>query len=169
MAGGANRITVTMDNTEPTNAKVATVTKVSAAADLPADFGETEIKDALNSINFQYYKDGVAYYNVLIQHFGKDETPWDRKNHTVNSITGVYKTINGTSLSPDLTNNNYLGRYGVVRNNWYKIEITGIRQIGSPTISGPVGGGDPDDNVDNYLSVRIHITPWAVRNQSVDL
>lgn len=169
VAGGANRITVTMNNAVPTNAKVATVTKVSGAADLPADFGETEIKGALDAIKFQYYALGVAYYNVLIKHFGDAETPWDRVNHTVNSIQGVYKTINGTSLSADLTNNNYLGRYGVVRNNWYQIEITGIRQIGSPTIAGPVGGGDPDDNVDNYLSVKIHITPWAVREQKVEL
>ena len=169
VTGDANRITVTMDNTDPTNAKVATVTKVSGAADLPAGFGESEIIAALNSINFQYYAGGVAYYNVLIKHFGDAETPWNRVNHTVNSITGVYKTIGSTSLSDDLTNNNYLGRYGVVRNNWYKIQITGIRQLGSPTISGPIGGGDPDDNVDNYLSVKIHITPWAVRNQSVEL
>lgn len=169
VAGGANRITVTMNNADPTNAKVATVTKVSGAADLPADFGETEIKGALDAINFQYYAGGVAYYNVLIKHFGDAETPWDRKNHTNNNIQGVYKTIGSTSLSDPLPNNNYLGRYGVVRNNWYQIEITGIRQIGSPTISGPVGGGDPDDNVDNYLSVKIHITPWAVREQKVEL
>ncbi|MGM9673955.1 MAG: fimbria major subunit [Bacteroidaceae bacterium] len=169
VAGGANRITVTMNNADPTNAKVATVTKVSGAADLPAGFGETEIMNALDHIKFQYYAGGVAYYNVLIKHFGDVETPWKRENHTVNSITGVYRTIGSTSLSDDLANNNYLGRYGVVRNNWYQIKITGIRQIGSPTISGPVGGGDPDDNVDNYLSVKIHITPWAVRTQSVEL
>ena len=164
-----NKITVTMNNADPTNAKVTAVTKEPGADDFLAGFGETEIIAALNSINFQYYAGGVAYYNVLIKHFGDTETPWNRDNHTDNSITGVYKTINGTSLSDDQANNNYLGRYGVVRNNWYKIQITGIRQIGSPTISGPVGGGDPDDNVDNYLSVKIHITPWAVRNQSVEL
>ncbi len=169
VSGGANRITVTMNNTNPTDAKVTSVTKVTGAADFPAEFGESQIIDALDAINFQYYAEGVAYYNVLIKHFGNDETPWDRDNHTVNSIQGVYKTIGSTSLSDDLANNNYLGRYGVVRNNWYKIEITGIRQIGSPTIDGPVGGDDPDDNVENYLSVKIHITPWAVRKQSVEL
>ena len=169
VSGGANRITVTMNNANPANAKVASVTKVSGAADFPAEFGESQIIDALDAINFQYYAGGVAYYNVLIKHFGNDETPWKRDNHTVNSIQGVYKTIGSTPLSDDLANNNYLGRYGVVRNNWYKIEITGIRQIGSPTIDGPVGGDDPDDNVDNYLSVKIHITPWAVRTQSVEL
>lgn len=164
-----NRITVTMNNAYATDAKVATVEKGSGADDLPEGFGVSEIITALNDIKFQYYTGGVAYYNVLIKHFGDDETPWKRDNHTDNSITGVYKTINGTSLTGKLPDNNYLGRYGVVRNNWYQIEITGIRQIGSPTIDGPVGGDDPDDNVENYLSVRIHITPWAVRKQSVEL
>lgn len=165
-----NRITVTMDNADATDAKVATVAKVSGAADLPGDFGVSEIMSALGAIKFQYYAEGVAYYNVLIKHFGDSETPWKRENHTENNIDGVYKKINNTPLTTNPTpNDNYLGRYGVVRNNWYKIQITGIRQIGSPTISGPVGGGDPDDNVDNYLSVKIHITPWAVRNQSVEL
>lgn len=162
-----NRITVTMNNSNPSEAKVETVTKATGAEDLPSDFGQTEIKDALNSITFKYYNGGVAYYNVLIKHFGDFETPWDRKNHTENSITGVYKKINGTTLTNEQSDNNYLGRYGVVRNNWYKIEITGIRQIGSPVIVTP--STDPDDNVDNYLSVKIHITPWAVRKQSVIL
>ena len=162
-----NRITVTMDNSDATNATVTAVTKATGAEDLPSDFGQTEIKDALNSITFKYYNGGVAYYNVLIKHFGDFETPWDRKNHTENSITGVYKKINGTTLTNEQSDNNYLGRYGVVRNNWYQIEITDIRQIGSPVIVTP--STDPDDNVDNYLSVKIHITPWAVRKQSVIL
>ena len=165
---GNNRITVTMDNTNATAAKVNTVTKATVAAeDLPSDFGETEIKDALNSITFKYYTNGVAYYNVLIKHFGDDETPWKRENHTENNINGVYKSIKSAALTGNLPDNNYLGRYGVLRNNWYKIEITGIRQIGSPVIVTP--STDPDDNVDNYLSVKIHITPWAVRKQSVIL
>ena len=162
-----NRITVTMNNSDATDATVTAVTKATGAEDLPSDFGQTEIKDALNSITFKYYNGGVAYYNVLIKHFGDFETPWNRKNHTENSITGVYKKINGTTLTNEQSDNNYLGRYGVVRNNWYQIEITDSRQIGSPVIVTP--STDPDDNVDNYLSVKIHITPWAVRKQSVIL
>ena len=62
--------------------------------------------------------------------------------------------------------------YDAPKGDDYKIEIKSIRQIGSPTTINPgtgTGGDNPDDNVDNYLSVKIHITPWAVRNQSVDL
>ena len=122
-------------------------------------------------IKFQYYAGGVAYYNVLIKHFGDDETPWTRANHSENNVVGVYERLNGTDISTK-SEQLYLGRYGVVRNNWYKIEIKSIRQIGSPTTINPgtgTGGDNPDDNVDNYLSVKIHITPWAVRKQNVEL
>ena len=168
--GGKNRITVTMDNTTPAAATVDAVTTVAGADPLPAGFDATNIKDALNnSIKFKYYNDGVAYYNVLIRHFEDLHTPWTRENPTENHITGVYQSITGTPLSENLRDNNYLGRYGIVRNNWYQIKITGIRQIGSPVIVDPSGNDNPDDNVDNYLSVKIHITPWAVRKQSVEL
>ena len=174
-ANSNNRITVIMDNTDPTQAKVDAVTTISGADALPATFDENKIKTKVNaSIKFKYYADGVAYYNILIKHFGDSETPWKRDNHTENDVTGVYKKINGTTLTTNPSpNDNYLGRYGVLRNNWYQIEVTGIRQIGNPTVINPsdpgVGGGDPDDNVDNYLSVKIHITPWAVRTQKVEL
>lgn len=167
--GGKNRITVDMDNTTATHATVTGVTLATGADPLPSEFGQSQILAALNSITFKYYENGVAYYNVLIKHFGDSETPWNRENHTENNINGVYQSIKGTPLSENLRDNNYLGRYGIVRNNWYQIKITGIRQIGSPVIVDPSGNDNPDDNVDNYLSVRIHITPWAVRKQEVEL
>lgn len=168
-ADASNRINVTMTNNDADGTAVVNTITTTSTNPLPSSTTPANVNSL---IKFQYYKNGVAYYNVLIKHFGDDETPWDRKNHTENSIDGVYKKINGTSLSDEQANNNYLGRYGVVRNNWYKIELSSIRQIGSPTPINPgtgTGGDNPDDNVDNYLSVRIHITPWAVRNQSVDL
>lgn len=171
-ANDKNRITVTMNNATVTDAKVSTVEKTADAQDLPSDFGATEIKAAVGKIIFKYYEKGVAYYNVLIKHFGDSETPWKPENHSVNNIDGVYKSINGTPLTTNPSpEDNYLGRYGVLRNNWYQIEITGIRQIGSPVPVDPSTDPDPDpdDNVDNYLSVKIHITPWALRKQSVEL
>ena len=171
-ANDKNRITVTMDNATVTDAKVSTVEKTADAQDLPSDFGATEIKAAVDKIIFKYYEKGVAYYNVLIKHFGDSETPWKPENHSVNNIDGVYKSINGKPLTTNPSpEDNYLGRYGVLRNNWYQIEITGIRQIGSPVPVDPSTDPDPDpdDNVDNYLSVKIHITPWAVRKQEVEL
>ena len=171
-ANDKNRITVTMDNATVTDAKVSTVKKTADAQNLPSDFGATEIRAAVDKIIFKYYEKGVAYYNVLIKHFGDSETPWKPENHSVNNIDGVYKSINGKPLTTNPSpEDNYLGRYGVLRNNWYQIEITGIRQIGSPVPVDPSTDPDPDpdDNVDNYLSVKIHITPWALRKQSVEL
>lgn len=126
----------------------------------------TDLPSAINAdyinglINFNYYQGGVAYYNVLIKHFGDDETPWNREKHTENTIAGIYGD------EPTATQN-FLGRYGIVRNNWYQVEIQGISQIGSPVVVTP--GDTPDDKVNNYLSVRIHILPWAVRKQTVIL
>lgn len=169
-AKGTNRITVTMTIIPATGGATVNTVTATGTDPLPGDFGQSEILTALSSITFKYYNGGVAYYNVLIKHFGDTETPWKPENHTDNSIGGVYKSINGTNLNTNPSpEDNYLGRYGVLRNNWYQIEITGIRQIGSPVIVDPSGNDNPDDNVDNYLSVRIHITPWAVRKQEVEL
>lgn len=120
--------------------------------------------------SIEYYQDGVAYYSALIQHFGEDETPWDAANYAGqnNTVNGVYAHIPDNG---NLDDNSYLGRYGVVRNNWYKIDVEGIRKIGSSTV--PTLPGDepdtPDDQVENFLKVKINITPWAIRKQSVKL
>lgn len=145
-------VTMTNDAVNGT-ASVATVSGTEIPSSINADY--------INSlITFKYYAGGVAYYNVLIKHFGDSETPWNSELHKVNNIEGVYGT------DPTATAN-FLGRYGIVRNNWYKIDIQGISQIGDPIVVTP--GDTPDDKVKNYISVKIHILPWAVREQSVIL
>ena len=167
-ADGTNRINVTMTNNDADGTAVVNTITTTSTNPLPSSATTANVNSL---IKFQYYKNGVAYYNVLIKHFGDAETPWTRTNHSDNSVEGVYERLNGADISAK-SEQLYLGRYGVVRNNWYKIELSAIRQIGSPTPINPgtgTGGDNPDDNVDNYLSVKIHITPWAVRNQSVEL
>lgn len=150
--------TVTMNNKDNGTAEVATV---SAAEGLSQSLPSSIDAAYINSlIKFKYYAGGVAYYNVLIKHFGDSETPWNSELHKVNNIEGVYGT------DPTATAN-FLGRYGIVRNNWYMIDIKGISQIGDPIVVTP--GDTPDDKVKNYISVKIHILPWAVREQSVIL
>ena len=61
----------------------------------------------------------------------------------------------------------YLGRYGVVRNNWYDINVDGIAKLGYPSVP-PVDGGE-DDIVQNFISVKINILSWAKRTQGVTL
>lgn len=63
--------------------------------------------------------------------------------------------------------NNWLGRYGVLRNTWYDMTVTGLKNIGSPEV--PDVTTDYDDPGDQYISVEINILPWAVRSQNVEL
>lgn len=117
--------------------------------------GNNDIIDAINDAKkVSYYKDGIAYYPVMIQHFGQELTPWDAA------------TVGGTSY-PDNNASKWLGRYGVLRNNWYDISVTSINSIGSAEV--PTVTGTPDDPVESWISVKINVLSWAKRTQNVDL
>lgn len=120
--------------------------------------GETLV-DALHLREIMMYKEGYAYYPVLIKHFGDDLTPW---NKTTADFTNPYGTASTET-------NKYLGRYGVVRNNWYNIEIKSINNVGSAVVPNASTNDSFDDKPENYISVRINVLSWAKRNQSVDL
>lgn len=107
--------------------------------------------------NIIKYKDGIVYYPVRIKHFGNDLTPWN-KDQTGVSKTDIYNSNNA---------NRYLGRYGVVRNNWYDLGVNSISGIGSAVV--PPHTGTPDDELDQYISVRINVLSWAKRTQREDL
>lgn len=109
------------------------------------------------------YKDGVAYYAVRIKHFGDTDTPW---NVTGQGITaGDNSKIYNTSNSDN--ENWFLGRYGVVRNNWYDISVNSIQTLGDATI--PAFTNDPDDVLENYISVSINVLSWSKHSQGADL
>lgn len=115
--------------------------------------------------NISVYKEGYAYYPVLIKHFGDQLTPWNSGEYgtTQPSAGGI------DQIYPDNTNRdaNYLGRYGVVRNNWYELNIKSVKRPGKPGINTP--DNTPDDELDSYISVSINILSWAKRSQDVDL
>lgn len=107
-----------------------------------------------NSNKISYYKEGIAYYPVLIKHFDElTQTPWDG--------TG----LNESYPSPN-AESNWLGRYGVLRNNWYEINVNAIKSIGSAEVEPEYGYDDP---VESWISVEINVLSWAKRSQSVDL
>lgn len=109
------------------------------------------------------YKDGVAYYAVRIKHFGDTDTPW---NVTGQGITaGDNSKIYNTSNSDN--ENWFLGRYGVVRNNWYNISVNSIQTLGDATT--PAFTNDPDDVLENYISVSINVLSWSKHTQDADL
>lgn len=152
-------LTVTFDKA----AGDLTVTKIEISADKAGDFKGGEIPDALtpgteanNAIlaavnagkKVSCYANGVAYYPVMIRHFDDNQTPW-------------------SNVEYDGNENNFLGRYGVLRNNWYEINVTGIKDIGYADV--PDVYGTPDDPMESYISVEINVLSWAKRSQNVEL
>lgn len=111
------------------------------------------------TIKVNEFKDGYAYYTILIKHFGDELTPW-------NPATKATESYPGTD-----SEQNWLGRYGVLRNNWYKLEVTGVAAIGASTPGELNVNNDntPDDNLKRYISCKINALSWAVRKQGTVL
>ena len=95
------------------------------------------------------YKNGESYYIARIKHFGDVLTPWK---------SGLYGTDNLA----------YLGRYGMLRNNWYELDVQNVSGPGYPDVP-EVKPNTPDDEDDKYIKVSVKILSWAKRSQKVDL
>ena len=120
----------------------------------------TDITNIMKTIKVATYENGISYYPVRIKHFGDDLTPWKSSEDPLPTVsTGAYPTDNQAA--------NYLGRYGVLRNNWYNIDVQGIKKLGSPVV--PEVTGDTDDELAAYISVKINVLSWAKRTQSTIL
>ena len=114
---------------------------------------------AVGTIN--YYNGGKTYYWTRpIKHFGDYYTP-------------IYKgdtQVDYYDSATDYDDNNHLGRYGVVRNNWYELNITSVSGPGYPEIPEiPTDPGDPDDPGEGFVKMEINILSWAKREQYVKL
>ena len=107
--------------------------------------------DETNGVGIKTYKNGESYYIARIKHFGDDLTPWKEGD----------KTYDGNNL-------NWLGRYGVLRNNWYDLTIEKISGPGYPDVP-EVKPDTPDDEDTKYINVSVKILDWAKRSQTVDL
>ena len=92
----------------------------------------------------KFYKNNVMYAgSAYIKHFGEYYTPNPGTN----------------------TGGSLLGRYGVLRNNWYELNVTKVG-IGSPDIPDDTGTLDEEES---YINVEINILSWAKRQQDVEL
>lgn len=103
----------------------------------------------------RYYHESVCYYDVLIRH------------------------------DKNVEQKMALGRWGVVRNNWYSISLQSVTGPGTPWIpdpsdpdptdptkpdpENPTGPDIDDDENDAYLSVKITINPWTFWTQEANL
>lgn len=100
-------------------------------------------------VGINTYLKGVTYYIARVKHFGS-LTPWN----------------SGESYGTD--NGKYLGRYGMLRNNWYELTVGNVYGPGYPGVP-PVDPNQPDDENEKYLSVSVKILSWAKRSDIVDL
>lgn len=102
------------------------------------------------AVGLSTFKSGVSYYVARVKHFN-GLTPWNAGNQTYGS-----------------NNANWLGRYGVLRNNWYELSVSSVSGPGYPDVP-KVNPTDPDDENEQYINVEVKILDWAKRSQSVDL
>ena len=102
------------------------------------------------AVGLSTYESGVSYYVARVKHFN-ELTPWNPGD----------KTYDGN-------NANWLGRYGVLRNNWYELSVSSVSGPGYPDVP-KVNPTVPDDENDQYINVEVKILSWAMRHQSIDL
>lgn len=113
---------------------------------------ETELIGKLTKDLSEYtvYVNGYCYYSVPIRHFADSEV----------SLTN----------STDINKNSQLGRYGIVRNHVYNVNINSIKALGKPvTDNTSEVPEEPDDKFEFLMDASINVLSWAVRNQNVDL
>lgn len=145
-------------NNKPTITIKSTSAGKYTSSTLPAV--DTKIQAIMDGIKVATYENGISYYPVRIKHFGDDLTPWKNSEDPLPTVnTGAYPSTHQAE--------NYLGRYGVLRNNWYNIDVQGIKKLGSPVV--PEVTGDTDDELAAYISVKINVLSWATRKQSATL
>lgn len=158
----ADKVEVILTGTDLAKAGIHLITKANVK------HGTAEISDgditAINTklgfkaasgtdpmVGLSTYVDGVSYYIARVKHFGDYLTKWEAGNDTYNS-----------------NNINWLGRYGVLRNNWYELSVNSVSGPGYPDVP-KVNPTDPDDVNDQYINVEVKILKWAKRTQQVDL
>ena len=158
------KVTVTLDATanDLTKAGVhfvaaANVTHVGGPALTPAEekqlnekLGFKEATETDAAVGLSTFESGVSYYIARVKHFN-GLTPWNPGD----------KTYAGN-------NANWLGRYGVLRNNWYELSVSSVSGPGYPDVP-KVNPTDPDDVNDQYINVEVKILDWAKRSQSIEL
>lgn len=152
---GDNKWTITLESDGHLHYKLVKVSYFPTGGGAQKDLSGASL-DAFHSSmgRIQKYDKGVCYYEIFVRHFTDEE--------------GGYKPEDGT---PWVKEGEYaqaqLGRYGVVRNNWYTVTINSIKEPGEPTI--PIDPEEPVDTETAYINCSIEISAWAKRDHSIDL
>lgn len=85
------------------------------------------------------YVDGVNYYQMPIRHFTNEQQAAPMK----------------------------YGRYGLVRNNIYKLTINSIKNFGDPEVVNPEDENDDPETL--FIAMSVDLLPWLVRESGYDL
>lgn len=106
-----------------------------------------------NLPTFGFYRKGVMYYRSLIRHFSDTQAPWNKEERPQPTLD-TYPSTNQAA--------NYLGRYGVVRNNWYQLQINSFKSPGDIRVY-PFNTADPDDRLEQHMPLQMYLLPWTLR------
>lgn len=140
--------TITASNISGEGGTYTTQKTVADWLGITEENAQNLLKDSRIGGDIKFYKGGVCYYySAFIKHFGDDLTPFTSGNYTADG---------------------HLGRYGVVRNNWYELNITKVTGPGSPEIPEPDDEKTPDDT-ESWIRCAINVLSWAKRSQDVEL
>lgn len=183
----ADKVTLTWNKPTDTEAGALSVTKITIdnsvlTSSTDQDFDNTApVPNILNYVNNQLvgverFVGGVTYYQIRIKHFGDDLTIWNKDEYKVDAGHPEWAPAESTidRIYPDADDHrqdkNYLGRYGMVRNNWYELVLGEIIKIGSSEVPSITADDHPDDDIEDlYIKARINILAWAKRTQKWDL
>ncbi len=176
----ASDITVTFSSTDAGVITVSNITVDKTKCDKTSPATDPSINTALPGVittlntqlaKVEYFKGGDTYYVIRVKHFGDDLTPWNSSEWKIGhkpatgNVNAIYPDADDSRQIP-----NYLGRYGMVRNNWYDINLGEIVKVGSSTVPTLPGDDTPDDELDElYIKARINILSWAKRVQNWNL
>ena len=157
--GMATDLTFEAVNDHLRRVKSFTIGGVSYAADAT----DAAVLKVFNTVysnigDINIYKNGMVYYQIRVKHFGDDLTPWNRGEAKV-TTTDTYPVVNRDA--------NYLGRYGILRNNWYELNVATVNRLGYPAI--PPLTDKPDDLLNEYISVKVNIQPWVKKGKEIVL
>lgn len=157
--GTATDLTFEAVNAHLKRVKSFTIGSVSYTADAT----DAAILKVFNTVysnigDINIYKNGMVYYQIRVKHFGDDLTPWNRGEAKV-TTTDTYPVVNRDA--------NYLGRYGILRNNWYELNVATVNRLGYPAI--PPLTDKPDDLLNEYISVKVNIQPWVKKGKEIVL
>lgn len=157
--GIATNLTFEAVNDHLKRVKSFTIGSVSYAADAT----DAAVLKVFNTVysnigDINIYKNGMVYYQIRVKHFGDDLTPWNRGEAKV-TTTDTYPVVNRDA--------NYLGRYGILRNNWYELNVATVNRLGYPAI--PPLTDKPDDLLNEYISVKVNIQPWVKKGKEIVL